>query len=95
VRPAPWSCPRSTCPCCLVTSRSTPGDILLGDDDGIVVATEAEMAAAIDKAEAIQLTEDALCSSIAEGVSLFGKLNFDEHVKNLRAGQASSLSFDA
>jgi 4-hydroxy-4-methyl-2-oxoglutarate aldolase len=72
-----------------------PGDILLGDDDGIVVATEAEMAAAIDKAEAIQLTEDALCSSIAEGVSLFGKLNFDEHVKNLRAGQASSLSFDA
>jgi regulator of RNase E activity RraA len=41
-----------------------------------------------------QLTEDALCSSIADGVSLFDKLNFDEHVKNLRAGQASSLSFN-
>jgi 4-hydroxy-4-methyl-2-oxoglutarate aldolase len=25
-----------------------PGDILVGDDDGIVVGTEAEMAAAID-----------------------------------------------
>jgi 4-hydroxy-4-methyl-2-oxoglutarate aldolase len=75
--------------------RVNPGDILLGDDDGIVVATEAELAAAIDKAEAIQFTEDALCSSMAEGVSLFDKLNFDEHVKNLRAGQASSLSFDA
>jgi 4-hydroxy-4-methyl-2-oxoglutarate aldolase len=72
-----------------------PGDILVGDDDGIVVGTEAEMAAAIDQAEAIQSTEDALCASIAEGVSLFDKLNFDEHVKNLRAGKASSLSFDA
>jgi 4-hydroxy-4-methyl-2-oxoglutarate aldolase len=72
-----------------------PGDILLGDDDGIVVATEAEMAAALDKAEAIQVTEDALRSSIAEGVCLFDKLNFDEHVENLRAGRASLLSFDA
>jgi RraA family protein len=72
-----------------------PGDILLGDDDGIVVATEAEMAAAIDKAEAIQFTEDTLRSSIAEGACLFGKLNFNEHVENLRAGKASSLSFDA
>jgi 4-hydroxy-4-methyl-2-oxoglutarate aldolase len=72
-----------------------PGDILLGDDDGIVVATEAELAAVIDKAEAIQATEDTLLSSMAEGVSLFDKLNFDEHVKNVRAGQASSLSFEA
>jgi 4-hydroxy-4-methyl-2-oxoglutarate aldolase len=71
-----------------------PGDILLGDDDGIVVATEAQLAAIIDRAEAIQATEDALRSAIAEGASLFGTLNFDEHVKNLRAGQASSLSFD-
>ncbi len=60
-----------------------------------VVATEAELAAAIDKAEAIQVTEDALFSSMAEGVSLFDKLSFDEHVKNVRASKASSLSFDA
>jgi len=59
------------------------------------VATEAEMAAAIDKAEAIQLTEDTLRSSITDGASLFDKLNFDEHVNNLRARRASSLSFDA
>jgi Aldolase/RraA len=72
-----------------------PGDILLGDDDGIVVATEAELAAAVDKAEAIQFAEDGLCSSMANGVSLFDKLNFDEHVKNLRAGKASSLTFEA
>ena len=87
--------PEVNVPVLLGTVTVSPGDILLGDDDGIVVATEAEMAAAIDKAEAIQLTEDALRSSITEGVSLFDRLNFDEHVKNLRAGQASSLSFDA
>ena len=87
--------PEVNVPVLLGNVTVNPGDILLGDDDGIVVATEAEMAAAIDKAEAIQLTEDALCSSIAEGVSLFDKLNFDEHVENLRAGKASLLSFDA
>jgi hypothetical protein len=31
----------------------------------------------------------------SQGACLFGKLNFDEHVTNLRAGQASLLSFDA
>ena len=88
--------PEINVPALLGNVTVNPGDILLGDDDGIVVATEAEMAAAIDKAEAIQSTEDALCSSIAEGsVCLFDKLNFDEHVKNLRASKASSLSFDA
>jgi 4-hydroxy-4-methyl-2-oxoglutarate aldolase len=79
----------------LGTVTVSPGDILLGDDDGIIVATEAELAAAIDKAEAIQATEDALYSSMAEGASLFDTLNFDEHVKNLHADKASSLSFNA
>jgi 4-hydroxy-4-methyl-2-oxoglutarate aldolase len=87
--------PEVNVPVLIGTVTVNPGDILLGDDDGIVVATEAELAAIIDKAEAIQVTEDALCSSMAEGVSLFDKLNFDEHVKNIRAGTASSLSFDA
>jgi 4-hydroxy-4-methyl-2-oxoglutarate aldolase len=70
-----------------------PGEILLGDDDGIVVATEAELAAAIGRAEAIQAAEDALCQSMADGACLFDTLNFDEHVANVRAGRASSLSF--
>jgi len=86
--------PEINVPVLLGTVTVHPGDILLGDDDGIVVATEAELAAAIDRAEAIQVIEDALLSSMAAGVSLFDKLNFDEHVESLRAGQASSLSFD-
>src|SRR5260370_28927252 len=72
-----------------------PGDILLGDNDGIFVATEPNLTAAIHRAKAIQTTEDALLSSMAEGVSLFDKLNFDEHVNNVLAGRASSLSFQA
>ena len=87
--------PEVNVPVLLGSVTVNPGDILLGDDDGIVVGTEAELAAAIGKAEAIQLTEEALCSSMAEGVSLFDKLNFDEHVGNLRTGTASSLSFGA
>jgi RraA family protein len=87
--------PEVNVPVLLDTVTVSPGDILLGDDDGIIVVTEAELAAVIDKAEAIQVTEDALLSSMAEGVSLFDTLNFDEHVKNLRARQPSSLSFDA
>ena len=87
--------PEVNVPVLLGTVLVNAGDILLGDDDGIVVATEAELAAAIDRAEAIQAAEDALCSSMAEGVCLFDKLNFDEHVQNVRAGRASSLSFDA
>ncbi len=87
--------PEVNVPVLLGTVLVNPGDILIGDDDGIVVATEAELAAAIDRAEAIQAVEDALCSSMAEGVSLFDKLNFDEHVQNVRAGRVSSLSFDA
>jgi len=70
-----------------------PGDILLGDDDGIVVGDNAEIAAAIDAAETIQFREEALRASISAGTSLFTALNFDEHAANLKAGRPSSLAF--
>lgn len=69
-----------------------PGDLLLGDDDGIVVGTEAELAAAIDKAEAIQAGEAQLRARIDAGASIFATMNYDEHVARLTAGQASALS---
>ena len=70
----------------------SPGDLLLGDDDGIVVGTAAEFAAAIDRAEAIQSGEEGLRSSIVAGTSLFASMNYDEHVTRLQAGQPSALS---
>jgi 4-hydroxy-4-methyl-2-oxoglutarate aldolase len=71
-----------------------PGDLLVGDDDGIVVGSVAEFEVAVDGAEAIQTREKALRISIENGHSLFDTLNFTEHVERLRAGLDSSLTFD-
>jgi regulator of RNase E activity RraA len=70
-----------------------PGEIVLGDDDGIVVASVDEMLAALDAAEAIQAREGALRQAIEAGNSLFEHLNFAEHVAALAAGEDTALAF--
>jgi regulator of RNase E activity RraA len=70
-----------------------PGDVLVGDDDGIVVGTPDELAAVLDAAEALQVTEASMLASIQAGESLFSRLDYDEHLARLRAGEESSLSF--
>ena len=70
-----------------------PGDILIGDEDGLVVGDEAQLAGAIEGAETIQTREAALRQAIAGGASLFDSLNFDEHTANLSAGRPSRLTF--
>ena len=70
-----------------------PGDLVLADDDGVVVGSPAEMADALEGAEAIQRREEALRSAIERGESLFDHLNVDEHVAALRDGQDSRLAF--
>jgi 4-hydroxy-4-methyl-2-oxoglutarate aldolase len=72
--------------------RVSPGDLLVGDDDGIVVGSEEELAAAIDRAEAIQAGEEALRASITDGTSIFARMNFEEHVTRLSEGRDSALS---
>ena len=69
------------------------GEILIGDDDGIVVLSDTELEAAIETAEAIQRREGKIRSAVQGGTSLFEQLNFAEHVENLRAGHPSSLTF--
>jgi 4-hydroxy-4-methyl-2-oxoglutarate aldolase len=71
-----------------------PGDILVGDDDGIIVGTMAEFAAIVDAAEAIQTREKKLRISIENGFSLFDTLNFTEHRERLIAGVDSKLTFE-
>ena len=71
-----------------------PGDILVGDDDGIIVGTVAEFEAIVDAAEAIQTREKALRISIESGYSLFDALNFSEHSERLIAGLDSKLTFE-
>jgi 4-hydroxy-4-methyl-2-oxoglutarate aldolase len=71
-----------------------PGDVLVGDDDGIVVGTMAEFEAVVEAAEAIQTREKALRISIENGFSLFDTLNFTEHRERLIAGIDSKLTFE-
>jgi 4-hydroxy-4-methyl-2-oxoglutarate aldolase len=70
-----------------------PGDLVLADDDGIVVGSPAELAGAIDGAEAIQTREEALRAAIEAGESLFDHLNVDEHVAALQDGRETRLAF--
>ena len=69
------------------------GDILVGDDDGIVVLSDAELDAALETAEAIQRREGTIRASIQGGTSLFEQLNFTEHLESLQSGRPSSLTF--
>ncbi|HEX8121759.1 MAG TPA: hypothetical protein VF549_10900 [Solirubrobacteraceae bacterium] len=70
-----------------------PGDLLLGDDDGLVVGGEEEIRAVLEAAEAIERREAALRGAIEDGASLFDSVNFDEHLAAIRAGRDSRLTF--
>lgn len=69
-----------------------PGDLLVGDDDGVVVGSEDELLAAIEGAEAIQVREAGLRAAMVDGTSLFDLSNYDEHVAALAEGRPSRLS---
>lgn len=68
-----------------------PGDILFGDDDGVVVATPEELSDVIPAAEVIQRKEERLLNEMKNGVSLLERLNFDDHCAKLRAGEDTKL----
>lgn len=68
------------------------GDIVVGDDDGIVIGTEAEVAAVVDAAEAIEAKETGLRAAMAGGAGLFDSMNYDEHLAALTEGRESALS---
>ena len=70
-----------------------PGDIVFGDDDGIVVASEAEIREVLPLAEAIQKKETEALQRMAHGESLLGLFNFDEHLASISVGKASTLRF--
>jgi 4-hydroxy-4-methyl-2-oxoglutarate aldolase len=95
---APSACPARAAPVVQVpitigSVQVRPGDLVLGDDDGVVVATDEEVEAALEGAEAIQRREAALRAAIAAGSSLFDHMNYEEHVAAVRAGQDSRLRF--
>jgi len=70
-----------------------PGDIVFGDDDGLLVAGPERIAAALETAEAIARAERAILAAQARGEALHGLTNHAEHVAALDRGEASALAF--
>lgn len=69
------------------------GDVVFGDDDGIVIASRDRMAAALGGGEAIARAERAILAEMAHGRSLHELTNYAEHIERLDAGEASRLEF--
>ena len=70
-----------------------PGDVVFGDQDGVIVATADELAALIPAAEAIRDNEAVALERMGRGDSLLDMLNAEEHCDNVRAGRPSKLRF--
>lgn len=98
---------RSFCPCSGTTRRLfatqvpiacggveiAPGDVLVGDDDGIVVATAAEFAQLVPRAQQIAAAEAELRRRMAAGDGLVSMLNYAEHRAAIARGEESALAF--
>jgi 4-hydroxy-4-methyl-2-oxoglutarate aldolase len=69
------------------------GDIVFGDDDGLLIATAERIAAALETAELIGRSERAILAAQARGEALHGMTNHGEHVAALDRGEASALAF--
>ncbi len=70
-----------------------PGDLIVGDDDGLVVGSESEFADAIAGATAIETREKGLQARMLAGASLFDVMNYEEHLAALREGRPGGLAF--
>ncbi len=70
-----------------------PKDLVFGDDDGLLVASDEQFAQLLPAAEQVKAAEQRLVEKMAEGVSLLDMLNFDEHCAKLKTGEPSKLQF--
>jgi 4-hydroxy-4-methyl-2-oxoglutarate aldolase len=71
----------------------SPGDVVFGDDDGLLIAPAQRIEAALETAELIGRSERAILAAQARGQALHELTNHDEHVAALDSGQGSTLSF--
>jgi len=71
----------------------SPGDIVVGDNDGIIVGCADTFSQILETAQEIQKIEEAIKKGISQGVSLHSMTNFEEHIKARAARKESSLTF--
>jgi 4-hydroxy-4-methyl-2-oxoglutarate aldolase len=69
------------------------GDIVFGDDDGLLIAPAERIEAALATAELIARSERAILAAQARGRSLHDLTNHAEHVARLDRGETSALEF--
>ena len=70
-----------------------PGDLVFGDDDGLVIAPRDRIAAALEGGEAIARAERAMLAAMSEGRALHDLTSYAEHIARLDAGEESALEF--
>ena len=70
------------------------GDVVFGDDDGVVIAAPGRVEAALGAAEAIARSEQAMLAAMGRGTSLHDLTNYAAHVARLDAGEDSALAFE-
>jgi len=71
----------------------SPGDVIFGDDDGLVVASVEELERILPMAEDIQGKERVALERMRDGDSLPTLLNFDEHWSAVTKQSQSKLAF--
>ncbi len=70
-----------------------PGELVFGDDDGLLVAAAERVEAALATAEGIGRAERAVLAGQARGEALHDLTNHGEHVAALDRGEPSALAF--
>ena len=73
--------------------RVRRGDVVFGDDDGLLIAPAAQIEAALPAAEAIARAERAILAGQARGEALHDLTNHAAHVAALDRGEQSGLAF--
>lgn len=71
----------------------TSGDVVFGDDDGLVIAPASRLAAAVARAEDIERTEAAAVAAMERGVAFADLTNAAEHLRAVAAGHPSTFTF--
>ncbi|HTK63631.1 MAG TPA: RraA family protein [Pseudonocardia sp.] len=70
-----------------------PGDIVFGDDDGLVVAAAERLIAALAKAEEIESAESGVAAAMASGTRLFELTNAAEHLAARAQDRPSTFGY--
>jgi regulator of RNase E activity RraA len=72
--------------------RVTPGDIVISDADGIVIAPREQLEACVPRAQEIEAVEAQVLAAARRGESLIELTNLRDHVAKLQAGEQSALA---